>query len=485
MQQGEQRLEASHYADETFQASRVVRDCSFEAKSLRAWGVTAYHPTQNQPRSNFKRIFATPETGVPFLSASEMYAFRPTSDKYLSQTMRKLDELRVSPQTLLISRSGTVANPILVNQRLSRFAVTDDAIRISPGVLLVGYLYAFLASWIGRALVKKNQYGSAVKHLEATHILSVECPLVPQEEQQAIHNDILRAYELRDEANELLDEADKLLHSELGLPRFDKRLVPYLPQPQNQASNRPKMPNLCAFTTTASILDARLDCSYHVPVARTAISLLQGGHYQPVQLEEIVKDVCLPSRFKRIYVPKKYGVPFLQGSHLPQIKIYDLKYISNKANAKHIDSVTVRSGWILLTRSGTIGRVAVVSSVQDGWAVSEHLIRIIPDYEKGHPGYITAFLMTPYGQHQLIAKIYGAVVDELTEDDTKTVQIPNAPIGIQQAIGSLVITAFEKKEEAIAIEEAAIYRLESMLTQASEELVIEEMEAAIEELSTD
>jgi restriction endonuclease S subunit len=105
----------------------------------------------------------------------------------------------------------------------------------------------------------------------------------------------------------------------------------------------------------------------------------------------------------------------------------------------------------------------LVSSRQDQWAASQHLLRIVPDKEKAHPGYIAVFLMTPYGYHQLQSKIYGGVVDEITEDDTKNIWVPNAPLEIQTGIGALAVEAYEKKDEATAIEEATIHRLEALL----------------------
>ncbi|MGQ9853872.1 MAG: restriction endonuclease subunit S [Candidatus Oleimicrobiaceae bacterium] len=140
-----------------------------------------------------------------------------------------------------------------------------------------------------------------------------------------------------------------------------------------------------------------------------------------------------------------------------------MKYISKKANSKHIDECIIFAGYILVTRSGTIGRIEIVSSVKDGWTASEHLLRIIPNKERGHPGYIAAFLMTPYGQHQLTAKIYGGVVDELTEEDTRAVWIPNAPLEIQAEIGERVVKAFELKDEASVVEERAIRKVEETL----------------------
>ncbi len=455
--EGEQRLDGGYYAQEAATALRVVKDCGFEVKTLDGVVDDLYYP------GRFKRIYAkSRKDGTPFLTASEMLQFRPTSEEFLANNTNAVDICSVKLNWILVTRSGTVGRCVIVGERLSKFAVTDDAIRIHTTEVPAGYLYAFLSTWIGQALISKYQYGSAIKHLEPHHLASVPVPLLPSEEQEKIHAEIMRAYALRDEANKLLDEADELLHQELGLPHFDESLVPYLPTPPRPVTNRPEMPHPKAFNISALALSERLDASFHVPVARTAIELLHKGKYPPVQLRTFTDDIVVAPRFKRIYVPKEYGVPFMQGSHLPQMRPYDLKYLS-RTKQKGLERWIIRKGWVLVTCSGTIGRVGLVSSYQDKWAASQHLLRIVPDYHKGHPGYIAAFLMTPYGQHQLKAKIYGGVVDEITEEDTGVVWIPDLPVEKQNTIGQRMVSAFEKKDEASMIEEAAIRKLESAL----------------------
>ncbi|WP_322508127.1 restriction endonuclease subunit S, partial [Anaerolinea sp.] len=219
-----------------------------------------------------------------------------------------------------------------------------------------------------------------------------------------------------------------------------------------------------AFSIWASELADRFDVSFHVPIARTVVKGLHEGEYAPVRLGDMAANIFIPPRFKRIYVPKEYGIPFLQGSHLPQVRPYDLKYISLKANAKHIDECLIKTGYVLVTRSGTIGRIGLVSSYKDKWAATDDLVRIVPDHSKGHPGYIAAFLMTPYGQHQLKVRIYGGVIDHLEVPHVESVLVPNPPQDIQTLIGERVVQAFEKKDKASAIEEAAIRKVERLLT---------------------
>ena len=357
--QGEQRLDASYYANKTFAALRVVRECGFEVRQLEQVVTEVFI------LGRFRRVYAADkEAGWPYLSASEALTFRPTSDRWIAKDHAPKDaESHFARQGwILVSCSGSVGRAIVVTKRLEKFFLTHDLARIVPVQSPpVGYLYAYLSSWIGQTLLSKDQYGSTVKHLEPHHIAGLPVPLLPEAEQRAIHDEVMRAYALRDEANDLLDEADEMLHRELGLPRFDESLVPYLPPPRNE-TGKPAVPHPRAFTVRASELNGRLDASYHVPVARAAVALLHKSKYPPVCLGRLADDVFIPPRFKRIYVPKEYGIPFLQGSHLPQMKPYDLKYISERANAKQIEQCLIAPGWVLVTRSGTIGRVALVPS---------------------------------------------------------------------------------------------------------------------------
>jgi type I restriction enzyme S subunit len=142
----------------------------------------------------------------------------------------------------------------------------------------------------------------------------------------------------------------------------------------------------------------------------------------------------------------------------------DMKYISNRMTAK-MDRWIIRKGMVLVTCSGTIGRTAVVSSKQDGWAASQHILRISPRAGVTHPGFLSLFLTTGYGQHQLNAKIYGGVVDELTAEDTEKVWIPDIPFELQQPIGEKIVQAYEMRDQANDIEDEAIADVEAIVRQ--------------------
>jgi len=448
------RFDATIYAEEGFEALRILESSKFELVPLAALVGRVYHPTESQPRSNFKRVWVKRGEGPAFLTGKQLFFFRPDSDKFVSQRMHKLHELLVPQGTILLSRSGTTGYPVMVGKWLSQFAVTDDAIRIFAGTEPVGFIYAFLASSIGRPLLVKHEYGSTVSHLEAKHVKTAPVPLVPQELRKEIHASIMRAYQLRDESNQLLDQADSRLHQYLGVSTFSEHDIEYLGE-----GGKPK-----AFGISSSDLNDRLDATHHVPVVRSVLHKLQQGRFGLVRLSEHA-DVYLPPRFGRVYVERNYGTPFLQGSQLPAMYPLQLQYIS-QSQTSEIKRWLIKKDTILITRSGTIGRVALVTEKQNGWAASEHMIRITCKPGRMHPGFLTAFLSTPFGQHQLKAKIYGGVVDELTDFDTAILMVPDIPAsgreaGAQVGIGILVSRAFEMRDEANMIEKAAIDELEA------------------------
>ena len=123
-----------------------------------------------------------------------------------------------------------------------------------------------------------------------------------------------------------------------------------------------------------------------------------------------------------------------------------------------------------MTRSGTIGRMAIVRDLWEGWAASEHILRLIPK-EGVNPGYLVAFLSSPYGEIQIKGKVYGGVVEEIAEQDTSLIKeikilIPSSD-QVQEKIGNLVLQAYDKKDQANIIEEEAIRLLEDNLTARS------------------
>ena len=128
--------------------------------------------------------------------------------------------------------------------------------------------------------------------------------------------------------------------------------------------------------TIGETLDLRMDASYYNPAVLHALSTLKQSGMRLEQLGTITSNIFIPPRFRRVYVEPEFGIPFLQGSHVVHFRPADVKYLSRSAHKK-IERWIIQAGWLLVTCSGTIGRVTICPREWDGWAASQHILRII------------------------------------------------------------------------------------------------------------
>jgi type I restriction-modification system DNA methylase subunit len=161
------------------------------------------------------------------------------------------------------------------------------------------------------------------------------------------------------------------------------------------------------------------------------------------RVRDVVESIFYPTRFKRDYVDYYDGaVPFLGGSNISQMIITTDKWL--REDNPNLESLRVRAGWILITRSGSTGIVSSVPAAWDGYAMSEHIIRIVPNPEKLDPYYLQAFLRTKYAQAIISRGVFGSVIDEITPEYIGDMEIP---IPRSEAVMRSVIAKMKNAEE--------------------------------------
>jgi type I restriction enzyme, S subunit len=175
----------------------------------------------------FKRVYVSPEKGVPFLSSSEIISLYPKTNNFVSKNYTlKLDRLLPEKWDVLISRSGTIGNIGLATETFIGNALSEHVIRLQANEPeTAGYVAAFLRSRYGRPQLVQGIFGSVVDQIEPQHLSRVQIPDLPPIRRIEIGRLMCKAGELRDEANHLLDEADRLLHERLNLP-YLKEIAP-------------------------------------------------------------------------------------------------------------------------------------------------------------------------------------------------------------------------------------------------------------------
>jgi len=81
---------------------------------------------------------------------------------------------------------------------------------------IAGYLYIFLLSPYGQAILKKYTYGAVISHIDDTHVRQIARPLLKNREVQKQINDLaLDANEKRYEAYKLEQQALRIMDNEV------------------------------------------------------------------------------------------------------------------------------------------------------------------------------------------------------------------------------------------------------------------------------
>lgn len=408
--------------------------------------------------SRFKRIYTDNPKDIPFYLPSDIENVYPKASKYISaKTDTDINALKVESNMLLMSVSGTIGKTAIVRRRLDNCVFSHDLLRVVfKNDFDLGYVYAFLNTETGLLILQSNNYGAVIDHIEPEHLANVPIPNAPKELKEAIHNLIVESYDLRDKSNDLIDEAQALLYKELQLPDINTI------KGKNYVEDR----GFKNYVVKVSQLNGRLDGSYHVPEVEEIIKEISKNAAEVTTLgdKRISSDVILPGRFKRIYVDKDHGVPFFGGKQLLSLNPTNIKYLSLTHHEGRIESqLQLSKNMCLVTRSGTIGKVMIVPSHWEGWIANEHCIRLTPA-SNNIAGYIYAWLDSPYAKPLIVRNTYGAVVDEIDDNQLSTVAIPLLKNkDIQQQINDLVLEANELRYQAYLKEQEAIDKMNEII----------------------
>jgi hypothetical protein len=168
-----------------------------------------------------KRIFTDDaRKGTPYMLPQEMFDFYWAAKKYvLADKMKDIDSWFLKSGWIVLTQSGSVGKPYYATESDENIILSQNAIRIPPtDGEKSGYLYAYLSTWIGQTLLKKDEFGITVKHIMPHHVDSIPVPVISEKKQLEISRKVQSAFELRAEAIKLLNEAKALVYEGMGAP---------------------------------------------------------------------------------------------------------------------------------------------------------------------------------------------------------------------------------------------------------------------------
>lgn len=171
-----------------------------------------------------------------------------------------------------------------------------------------------------------------------------------------------------------------------------------------------------------------------------------------------IANVYNGPRFKRPYADfdvisgptiRKY----FTGTALTQLNSDNVKYLDSSKAApqvkKQLDALTIYKGYILVSDSGTLGRVSYALSQHDGHVATNNLIRIVVE-DVYLRGYLYEFLKSDLGQSLMLKNAYGTNQEHLEPDVIAEIPIPIPKAReVVESIGRNVISSIDNLEASI------------------------------------
>ena len=343
--------------------------------------------------NRIKRVYiSNKEYGLPFLSSSDILCTDLDNVKYAScRYTSSIEDMTLGEGWTLITRSGTIGNCAYTNEQHAQKLASEDVIRLIPNnILRGGYVYAYLASKYGFAMLTQGTFGGVIQHIEPDFVGSIPIPKLPENFQSEVDDLVKESAKLRSDATELLKEAERILKSEASLKDLTPEDYDYFgPRTYERQVS-------CFVRERKDINVVTINAFNHSERIRNTKQMISCST-MPLKDVLLNGDVFSTGSFPRVEVKGGNGVMLINQSDIFDTIIKG-KYIS-KRNVRL--SNLVEYGEVLIAGVGTLGenesfcRVIYANEGLVNQLVSGEFIRMKTDAVPS--GYLFAWLNSDYG----------------------------------------------------------------------------------------
>ncbi|OWV17909.1 hypothetical protein B7990_08215 [Fibrobacter sp. UWB4] len=206
----------------------------------------------------------------------------------------------------------------------------------------------------------------------------------------------------------------------------------------------------------------RIDASFHLSDGVVVRRKIAASPYKIMKVGDAANQIFYGNRAKRVYVQKREnGIPFLSSSDILQADLENVK-LASKKYTPCIEQMRLQEGWILISRSGTIGNTAWATKQHAQKLASEDVIRIDPNNIL-RAGFVYAYLSSSYGHSLLTQGTFGAVIQHIEPDFVASLPIPQFPAKFQEKVDNLIKESARLREEANRFLNEAVSEFEKCL----------------------
>lgn len=412
--------------------------------------------------SNFNRIYV--EVGIPIIMAQNIREiFLDFSQKFFLNPQN----ITIKPiyEDILITITGAnIGQNVIFLEKSEHYLTTDAAIlRINKNIISPYYLVIFLNTTFFKKTITRYLYGAAQPHLSLNDFAYLKIPIPSDTFQKFIEKLVLKAYEERQKAEKLYQQAEETLLEELGL----KNWKPKTKKIKIGDKEFEEEENISIRNLSEVIKADRMDAEYWEPKYDDFLNRLrERTNLEPLEkflISEPLKGVEVGSENYQ-----EEGIPFIRVSNIDKFGIVerDQKYISFELYTELRNRFEPKEGEILLTKDATPGIAYVLKKPLKG-IIASGIVRLkIKSIDKE---YLALVINSIIGQMQIIKEGGGSVISHWKTSQIKKLLIPLIEPKIQQKISQLIQQSFKARENSETILEIAKKTVEVYIEKDEEE----------------
>lgn len=452
----EKRLDPFYYVPELLELEKKV--LAKEPKKLRDY-VVGISSGATPKTTESEKYYSEKENGIPFLRVQNL---SPTGIlefddcKYINEETHNgmLKRSQVKEGDLLVKITGVGRMAVAsvapegfegnINQHVCVIRTGNKEISES--------LAAFLNTDIGEKLASRRATGGTRPALDYPALLSI--PIIEDKRILEITSKVVeRKKQNEAEAEKLLSSIDDYLLNELGIK---------LPEPpENTLKNR-------IFTTSVNELTGnRYDPFYHQTYFNEVLTSLENSKYRKSKLGLHISEITYGASFNNEYVES--GVPLLRIKDLKRNEICVDEVVCLPESARNLlGNCFVKHNDFLISRSGTIGIVAIVPENIDGFAFGSFMIKFTLAENSGIVKhflsyYLNSSLMIKLVERNKIGAVQGNITIPTIRNFPLVLPTPNEQQKIADHITDIRQQAQELKDKTNEALKKASEEIEKIL----------------------
>ncbi len=408
----EGRLDTGFYKPETIKFIKWLANKSHTQK-LKVFIKSMNTGFNNEQNEN--------KNGLRFLRTQNV---RPVYLDFENATFTTDKTVQISKKgTLLFTRIGVNVGDVSFNN-IEDFAISDNVICADlQDETLAYYVAIFLSTERGKILLEMQKRDTARPLISYENIRNLLIPVLSIDEQNSVISIFENAYSLKQqkeaEAAALLASIDGYLLQELGIT---------LPPPSEKKTY--------FLTRSSQVSGNRFDPFYHQTEFELLEQAIINGNYKIEKLGNFLSQINYGASVKNEY--EDSGIPFLRITDLKrnEISVKKMMYLPESMR-KEIGNSFVYENDFLISRSGTLGVVALVEKEIDSFAYGSFMIKFT--LNKNAPinkNYLSYFLNSETMQKIVAKNKIGAIQGNITIPTIRNLQIPLPPLKKQTEIAN-------------------------------------------------